>query len=194
MIEDPDDTSHGHGISTTSYSNAADYWLAFANANLRAFYDEDFGSYKRFTYAMAWFTRSLIPSLFDPSIDAHGYPLCPGDFHSQNIIITDVDTHPRITGVIDWEFSGPDFPTALAQYPLFIVDHPAWEADHPLRERNIRDQATFDELILEAERIRPNPVGGPRLSHLISNSYGIYLFTQSMHTLPPSFFPCVWRG
>ena len=181
VIENPDGISHRHGISTTSYSNAADYWLAYANAKLRDLYDEDFGSSaKQFDHAMAWFIRSLIPSLFDPSIDAHGYPLCPGDFHSQNIIITDVDTHPRITGVIDWEFSGPDFSTSFAQYPLFIVDHPAWDDDHPLRERNIRDQATFDELILEAERIRHNPVGGPRLSHLISNCYGIYLFVQLM--------------
>jgi len=141
-------------------------------------YDEDFGSsLKHFDQSMAWFIRSLIPSLFDPSIDTHGCPLCPGDFHSQIIMITDIDTHPRITGVIDWEFSGPEFATSFAQYPLFIVDHPAWDEDHPRRERNIRDQATFDELILEAERIR-NPVGGPQLSHLVSNSYGIYLFEQ----------------
>src|SRR6267378_3854708 len=55
------------------------------------------------------------------------------------------------------------------QRALFIVDHPAWDDDHPLRERNIRDQATFDELIREAERyIRSNPVGGASLSRLIS--------------------------
>jgi hypothetical protein len=195
VIEDPEDISHRHGISTTSYSNAADYWLAYANAKLRDLYDEDFGSSaKQFNHAMAWFIRSLIPSLFDPSIDAHGYPLCPGGFHSQNIIITDVDIHPRITGVIDWEFSGPDFPTSFAQYPLFIVDHPAWDDDHPLRERNIRDQATFDELILKAERIRHNPVGGPRLSHLISNCYGIYLFVQLMNFPVSSsvLYPCLF--
>ena len=32
--------------------------------------------------------RSTIPALFDPSIDNYGYPLTPGDFHSQNLMIT----------------------------------------------------------------------------------------------------------
>jgi len=49
---------------------------------------------------------------------AHGCPLCPGDFHSQTIMITDVDTHLRITGVIDWEFSGPEFAPSFAVPPL----------------------------------------------------------------------------
>ncbi|KAE9398202.1 hypothetical protein BT96DRAFT_995097 [Gymnopus androsaceus JB14] len=116
-----------------------------------------------------WFMRSLVPALFDPSIDVHGCPLTPGDFHSQNIMITDANSsHPCISAIIDWEFSGPDFIT------------PAWDEDHPLRERNILDQAIFDELLLEAERNR-NPVGGSQLSHLISNSYGIYLFQQVMY-------------
>ncbi|KAF8161981.1 hypothetical protein BJ912DRAFT_1069101 [Pholiota molesta] len=123
--------------------------------------------------------RSLISSLFDPSIDAHGCPLCPGDFHSQNIMVTDVDTSPSITGIIDWEFSGPDFATTFAQYPFFIVDHPMWKEDHPLRKRNVQDQTTFDELLREAERSR-NPVNGLPLSRLISDSYPIYLFQQIM--------------
>jgi len=80
-------------------------------------------------------------------------------------MITDVSTHPRITGVIDWEFSAAGFATSFAQYPLYIVDHPAWFEDHPLRERNLRDQATFDELIREAEHIRI-PVGSLQLSQL----------------------------
>jgi hypothetical protein len=122
----------------------------------------------------------LIPSLFDPSVDAHGCPLSPGDFHSPNIMITDVDANPRITAVIDWEYSGPEFGTDFAQYPLFIVDHPAWNEDNPLRKRNIQDQNTFDEIILEAERNR-NPVRGLPLSRLISNSYGIYLFQQAIY-------------
>ncbi|KAF8964239.1 hypothetical protein BDZ97DRAFT_1660637 [Flammula alnicola] len=193
VYEDPNNTGSRHRLLTTSYSHAADYcWASssYANANLHDICDADFGSRtKPYSHSQAWFMRSLIPSLFDPSVDSHGCPLCPGDFHSQNIMITDVDTHPRITAIIDWEFSGPDFATSFAQYPLFIVDHPFWDEDHPLRKRNIQDQATFDELILEAERIR-NPVGGLLLSRLISNSYGIYLFQQAMEF--PSMYSSVY--
>jgi len=72
-------------------------------------------------------------------------------------MITDLDTYPRITAIIDREFSSPDFATSFAQYPFFIVDHPFWE-DHPLSERNLLlNQATFDVLIRESERKR-NPV------------------------------------
>jgi hypothetical protein len=179
VIEGPGDTNFESNIS---HSNAVDYWLARTNAQLHDICDANVGSAgKHFVHSFMWFMRSLIPSLFDPSIDSHGFPLCPGDFHSQNIMITDVDTYPHIAGVIDWEVSGPTFATSFAQYPLFIVDHPAWDKNHPLRERNVRDQATFDKLIREAERIR-NPVPGLQLSHLISNGYGIYLFKQMIRS------------
>ncbi|KAE9396562.1 hypothetical protein BT96DRAFT_1021270 [Gymnopus androsaceus JB14] len=168
LLEDPDDIGTRHCLQTTSYSHAADYWLAYANANLHDIDESLFGSdLKPYDYAMAWFMRSLVPALFDTSIDVHGCPLAPGDFHSQNIMITDPkSSHPY---------------------------HPAWDEDHPLRERNIRDQATFDELLLEAERNR-NPVGGSQLSHLISNSYGIYLFQQVMYypALRSVFYPLLW--
>ena len=181
-VPGPDDPAGSrYDLVTTSYAHGADYWLAFANANLHDVCNETFGSdVKAYSYAQAWFMRSLIPALFDPSVDAHGCPLSPGDFHSQNIMITDVDANPRITAVIDWEYSGPEFATNFAQYPLFIVDHPAWEDDNPLRKRNVQDQHTFDEIMLEAERNR-NPVGGLPLSRLISNSYGIYLFQQAIY-------------
>jgi hypothetical protein len=180
VLVNPSDKGSRYRLPTTSYAHAADYWLAYANANLRDICDEKFGSPgKEFDHMHAWFLRSIIPALFDPSIDTHGFPLLPGDFHSQNIMITDIDTSPRISAVIDWELSGPDFATTFAYYPLFIVDHPLWDDDHPLRQRNIRDQATFDELILEAESKR-GPVCGPPLSHLISNGYPIYLFCQAI--------------
>ena len=82
------------------------------------------------------------------------------DFHSQNIMITDVDVNLRITAFIE-------FTASFAQYPLFIADHPALDEDYA---RNIQDQATFDELKLEAERNR-NPIGGFLPSRLTSNSY-----------------------
>lgn len=61
--------------------------------------------------------------------------------------------------------SGSEFVAYIAHHPLFIVDHPE---DHALRKRNIQDQGTFDELMLEAERNR-NPVGGLPPSRLTSN-------------------------
>ena len=176
---DPNNTKSGDNLVTTSYSHAADYWLAYANAELCANYENNFGSRnKPARLAHLWFIRSLIPALFDPSLDLHGCPLTPGDFHSQNIMVIDADTKPRITSIIDWEFTGPDFVSSFAQYPFFIVDHPIWDEDHPLRERNVRDQVTFIELLREAEGTRVDAVGGEKLSQLISKSLGIYLFQQ----------------
>lgn len=127
-----------YDLVTTSYAHGADYWLAFANANLHEICNKDFDSdVKAYFYAQAWFMRSLIPSLFDPSVDAYDCPLSPGDFHSHNIMITDVDSNPRITAIIDWVYSGSDFAADFTQYPLFIVDHPDWNGDNPLRRRNI---------------------------------------------------------
>ena len=178
LPHDPNNTGSRNEISSTSYTHAAYYWLAYVNAYLEDIRSGDFGSNtKSYLYSHMWFVRSTIPALFDPSIDNHGYPLTPGDFHSQNIMITAIDTHPRITAVIDWEFSASSFPTSFAHYPFFIVDHPAWPEDHPLCERNKKDQITFNEIILEAERLR-KPVDGPKLSRPISNSYGLYLFHQ----------------
>ena len=59
--------------------------------------------------------RSLIPALYDTSLDTTGFPLCPADFHSQNIMISDADTSPRITVVIDWAFSGTHATSSFAQ-------------------------------------------------------------------------------
>jgi hypothetical protein len=141
-ILDPDDPTPYLLASSVTYTNGASYWLALASANIQSINDDDhFGaSSKADGYAQAWFLRSLVPALCDNSLDITGFPLQPGDFHSQNIFITDVDSQePRVTGVIDWEWSSA-LPTAsFAQYPLFIVDHPLWPDDHPLRKRNVHD-------------------------------------------------------
>jgi len=171
---------HQDRLVSADYRHGADYWLAYANANLQDICQENFGApSKTFSHSHAWFLRSLVPALFDPSVDVHGCPLTPGDLHSQNILITHVNDQPRISAIIDWENSGPSFATSFAMYPFFIVDHPIWEEDHPLRERNKRDQATFDELIRHAEQGR-KPLPGASLSQLISDSYGIYLFQQTI--------------
>lgn len=116
VLEDPNEVGPGDLISTTAYSHAADYWLANTNASLHDSINAQFGSdMKIWTYSEVWFLRSLVPSLFDPSLDAHLFPLCPGDCHSQNIMIVDADTDPRISAVIDWKFSGPTYSTSFAQ-------------------------------------------------------------------------------
>jgi hypothetical protein len=83
----------------------------------------------------------------------------PTDFHSQNIMVTDVDSVLRIMAVIDWEFSSTAATSSFRQYSLFIVDHPQWVDDHPLRSRNLRDQAKFNVFMNEAEG-RREPDGG----------------------------------
>jgi len=123
--------------------------------------------------------RSIIPALYDPFLNATGFPICPGDFHSQNIMIVGSDTSPCITTVIDWEFSGPYPTSSFAQYPLFIVNHPMWEDDNQLCQRNVHDQATFNSLMREAE-MKKDPMGGLPLSRVFANCQGIYLFEQAL--------------
>ena len=171
----PDDTT----LSKT-FTSAIDYWLAFTNAKLKTIYDTEFGHFNKiFDYSGIWFLRSLIPSLYDPSLDVAGFPLSPGDFQSPNIMIVDADTSPRISAVIDWELSCTEGTSSFSQYPLFLVDHPVWDDDHPLRQRNIRDQATFTSLMREAER-KKDPTGDLPLSHAFLTCRGLYLFEQCM--------------
>ena len=64
-----------------SHSNVVDYWLARVNAKLYGICNANFGSNgKHFNHSFMWFIRSLIPSLFDPSIDDHGFPSVPAIF------------------------------------------------------------------------------------------------------------------
>ena len=182
-IGPPNDTVNttAHSLSKT-FTSVIDYWLAYLDTRLKTIYDSRFGDVsKLFAYGQIWFFRSIIPALYDSSLDIAGFPLCPGDFHSQNIMIVDADTSPRISAVIDWEFSCTEGTSSFAQYPLFIVDHPAWEDDHPIRERNIRDQATFNSLMREAER-KKDPLGDLPLSHAFERCYGVYLFEQCMQS------------
>jgi hypothetical protein len=179
MVPSLNDSPALQAVPSITFTSGIDYWLAQANANLTSIRNTNFGrTTKIYEYGHAWFLRSLIPALYDPSLDAAGFPLCPGDFHSQNIMVVDADTSPRISGVIDWEFSGTLPTSSFSQYPLFIVDHPMWEDDHPLRPRNVRDQATFITLMREAER-KKDPGGRP-LSPAFANSKGVYLLEQAI--------------
>ena len=139
-------------LSSKTYTSSTDYWIAVANANIDIELNSNFGRGPNASgYAQAWFMRSLIPALYNPSLDVAGFPLSPGDFHSQNIIVTDVESNPRITAVLDWELSSTLPTSSFAQYPLFIVNHPAWKDDNPLCARNIRDQSAFNKFMQEAE-------------------------------------------
>ncbi|KIM81442.1 hypothetical protein PILCRDRAFT_501832 [Piloderma croceum F 1598] len=177
-----DDPIVHHVISTMTYTSGTDYWIAIANANLESIISQNnFGCIpKDIPYAEAWFMRSLIPALYNPELDVPGFPLEHGDFHSQNIMVTDVESNnPRITAVIDWDLTTTVPTSSFAQYPLFIVDHPAWKDEEPLRARNIRDQSAFDKFMQEAELTR-NPAGGQPLSRAFANCLGVYLFEQSL--------------
>ncbi|GBE85653.1 hypothetical protein SCP_0801730 [Sparassis crispa] len=175
----PEDTIASSAMTST-YSSGAEYWMHYANATLQRIRDTNFGDRaKEYDYVQAWFLCSLIPHLYDPSLDNTGFPLYPGDFHSQNIMITHGDSQPVISAVIDWEFSTARPIVSFACYPLFIVDHPFWDDDHPLRSRNIQDQATFDRLLCEAEG-KADPGSNHLLSRLFSKSKGVYLFGQAI--------------
>jgi hypothetical protein len=191
MVSSPHDTSVSNAISSRTFTTAVDYWLAYANTNLESIRDTHFGQYgKTYDYGHAWFMRSIIPSLYDPSLDAAGFPICPADFHSQNIMIVDGDTSPRIAAVIDWEFSVSQATSSFAKYPLFIVDNPLWEDDNPLRQRNVRDQSTFNALMREAE-MKKDPIGDLALSRAFANCRGVDLFEQALQcsALFSAFYP-----
>jgi hypothetical protein len=172
-----------------TFSSGTDYWMAQSNEKLRTMHEDHFGGpNKDYRYAKEWFMRSLIPALYDNTLDATGFPLHHGDLHSQNIMITIIDNEPRISAIIDWEFSSTEPTSSFAQFPLFIVDYPAWQDDHPQRERNVRDQATFVSLLRQAENKANMP-------HSLSSTYegclGVYLFEQCV--TDEIMFSCLFR-
>ena len=67
----PDDTTV-KALSKT-FTSVIDYWLAYANTKLKTIYDTRFGhDNKLYEYGFTWFLRSLIPALYDPSLDKVG--------------------------------------------------------------------------------------------------------------------------
>ncbi|KAJ3513461.1 hypothetical protein NLJ89_g2933 [Agrocybe chaxingu] len=179
ILSDEVFTYSPEGMART-FTNAFDYWIAYASRNMQRVDAKHFGCMKSLNYSLAWLHRSLIPSIYDTSLDAKGFPLIHGDFHLQNIMVIDTDTpSPRITAIVDWEFTSTVPTSSFAQYPFFIIDHPIWEDDHPLKPRNVRDQATFVRLMREAEG--KTDVGGSLpLSHAFETCQGVYLFKQSV--------------
>ncbi|KAH7099371.1 hypothetical protein BKA62DRAFT_709882 [Auriculariales sp. MPI-PUGE-AT-0066] len=132
------------------------------------------------SYAQTWWVRSLVPVFYDDSLDADGFPLDHGDFHSQNIFVVDADTdHPRISCVIDWDDAGSVSTSFFAKPPLFIVDHPyadpSSEETKKMAKRNIRDQDVLVQMIGKAEAARGM---SSTLSGLYQRSKGVYLLDQ----------------
>ncbi|KAH7881949.1 hypothetical protein F5I97DRAFT_1913686 [Phlebopus sp. FC_14] len=169
----------GDGVT---YTSGIDEMLAAANARLQEIENEQYGAAHNISdYTRHWFMRSLIPSFYDDSLDAKGFPLWHGDFHSQNILVVDVERHPRITAIIDWDNTKTICTSSFAQYPLFIVDNPLWDDTDDkvalLRQRNVRDQATFIRLFEEAE-CKKFPDSGARLFRAFANCKGVYLLEQ----------------
>lgn len=171
MFTDPEDTCPESYLSSTLYAHGAEYWLAYANAYLSRPGPHRF-----------WFI------LLSSMVHTLSHPLIPLSTLSGALSVlvtfsckiswsqTSTPVHvllPSPTGVLRPEIC--NFP---AYYPLFIVDRPAGDEDDPLRKLNKQDRTTF---ILDAENyMHHHLVGGPRLSHLISNGYGIHLCIQAI--------------
>ncbi|KAF8520306.1 hypothetical protein JB92DRAFT_3141497 [Gautieria morchelliformis] len=173
-------------LSSRVWTNAADYWIAYANARIARVDEECFGNpSKNYHYAQYWLIRSLIPALYDTSLDEAGFPLVPYDFHTQNIMVKEVEGQPCITALIDWEFSCTLPTSSFAQYPIFIMDHPAWDDDDPRRQRNVLDRETFEKLFRQVEA-RVYPSSRSTLTDTFASSKGVYLFEQMIQY--PEFY------
>ena len=172
---------HDAGLDVL-HTSTLEYWTRFATAVMQRVGEQSFGSSsKKYGYCISWVHRALLPSVIDPSLDATGFPLSHGDFHSQNIIVVDADSDsPKISGIIDWENTTTDGTSIFAQHPLFIVDHPLWEDDHPLKKRNIRDQRLFDRLVKEAEDSEGTPPTHVKIAKAFAFCWGVYYLTQCL--------------
>ena len=74
-IGPPNDTVNttAHSLSKT-FTSVIDYWLAYLDTRLKTIYDSRFGDVsKLFAYGQIWFFRSIIPALYDSSLDIAGF-------------------------------------------------------------------------------------------------------------------------
>ena len=122
-------------LSNRTYTSSTDYWIAVANANIETICNNlGLDTSKEFVYTQGWLMRSLIPALYNPSLDSAGFPLFPANFHSQIIMVTDVESNPCITAVIDWTLFHITYIIICSVSPV----HPAWEDSNPLCVMNTR--------------------------------------------------------
>ena len=111
------------------FTSIVGYWLVYANTKLKIIYQ--YTVQRRLQDIRLWLYIYMVLALphsyctMTSPLNIADFPLCPGDFHSQNILIVEADTSPRISGDIDWEFSSTDGTSSFSTYPLFIVDNPS---------------------------------------------------------------------
>jgi hypothetical protein len=163
------------------YQSGTDYWIDYANRRLKDI-KESRGLAGIYGYAHVWWMRSLIPAIYDNSLDINGFPILHGDFHSQNIFIIDAESeNPRISSIIDWDDTKTLCTSSFVQPPCFIIDHPLADPDDPktqtMSRRNARDREVFKRFLQEEElKLFPNsPI---KLSRAHENWEQVYLFEQ----------------
>ncbi|KAK7050925.1 hypothetical protein VNI00_005037 [Paramarasmius palmivorus] len=143
MIQQP--PPQGPEDHSMVYHSGTDYWIDYATRRLATILVEATDSSAIYEYAHMWWMRSLIPSLYDNSLDGNGFPLMHGDFHLQNIFIVNAETEsPRISSIIDWDDTRTIPTSSFAQPPFFLVDHPLLdprdEKTQIMMKRNARDR------------------------------------------------------
>lgn len=174
--------SQGSEQQSRVYTSGTDYWIDHATRRLANIVDEADSDSAIYEYAHVWWMRSLVPALYDNTLDEDGFPLMHGDFHSQNIFVVDAETdNPRISSVIDWDNTGTICTSSFSQSPFFLVDHPLADPDgektQAAAKRNARDRKVFARLLRE-EEVRRSPNHAPRLSKAHERWEGVYLFEQ----------------
>jgi hypothetical protein len=161
---------HMKGALDGTYDDAHTYWQACSEALVRDASEASFGDKDKCgLISRLWCIRHfVIGPTINRNLDNLGFPLKHGDFNSQNVFIAKRND-PRITAIIDWEFSSTTATSIFAQYPLFIVNNPSIplleEREQESREqrakreerkrlhaRNLRDQAKFKFFIKRAKR------------------------------------------
>ena len=76
-----DDTTAHPSLVSMTFTSIVDYWLDYANTELKIIYDTQFdhaGKIYRYGYTSQWFLRSLILALYDLSLDIAGFPIYSG--------------------------------------------------------------------------------------------------------------------
>ncbi|KZO93725.1 hypothetical protein CALVIDRAFT_241294 [Calocera viscosa TUFC12733] len=113
------------------YIYGMDYLEEDATACLDSIRTTSFGSKQNGSrYVGCWLLRSLLPHVYHfghAMADSKGFALFPGDFSLVNIMVDpSADGGPKLTSVLDWDFSSSLPNSSFAQFPPFLQDDPTW--------------------------------------------------------------------